>query len=63
MNTRIMVDAGFEQEVTRVRNNKCPYCNREIIMSKFKDERSRREFRISGMCQICQDETFNESDD
>jgi hypothetical protein len=26
--------------------------------SVFKDELSKREFTISGMCQVCQDKTF-----
>jgi hypothetical protein len=60
MNEDIMNQFGFQKEVTRVRNGKCPFCNKEIIMSKFCDEKSRREFRISGLCQMCQDDMFNE---
>jgi len=36
---------------------KCPTCRGEI--GEFKDELSRREFSISGMCQACQDSVFN----
>jgi len=27
--------------------------------SEFKDERSKKEFSISGMCQVCQDRIFD----
>ncbi len=36
----------------------CPTCGKPV--SKFRDELSEREFRISGMCQECQDEVFSE---
>jgi endogenous inhibitor of DNA gyrase (YacG/DUF329 family) len=39
-------------------NLECPTCGQPI--SKFRDELSEREFRISGMCQECQDEVFSE---
>jgi len=37
----------------------CPICGDNIDTSKFKDELSLKEFRISGMCQRCQDEFFD----
>ena len=39
-------------------NLECPTCGK--LVSKFRDELSEREFRISGMCQECQDEVFSE---
>lgn len=36
----------------------CVTCGDPI--GKFKDEVSQREYRISGMCQECQDEVFTE---
>ena len=36
----------------------CVTCGDAI--GKFKDEISQREYRISGMCQKCQDEVFTE---
>jgi hypothetical protein len=39
-------------------NLECPTCGGSI--GKFKDELSEREYRISGMCQKCQDEVFTE---
>jgi len=35
----------------------CVVCGKSA--TEFKDELSRREYTISGMCQVCQDETFN----
>ena len=34
----------------------CPICNKEI--KGFRDPRSIKEYKISGLCQECQDETF-----
>lgn len=36
----------------------CRICNSRIIVDEFRDELSRKEFDISGMCQRCQDDTF-----
>lgn len=38
----------------------CSWCGNEII--SFKDELSEKEFKISGMCQECQDKTFVEDE-
>ena len=39
--------------------NACVTCgNTKVADSDFKDEVSRREFRISHMCQACQDSVF-----
>lgn len=63
MNKDIMRAAGFGAEVEMVNKECCPTCCRPIVYSEFKDELSRREFHISGMCQECQDETFNGEED
>ena len=34
----------------------CTWCKNPI--TEFKDELSKKEYRISGMCQKCQDDTF-----
>jgi len=39
----------------------CTWCAKEIDEEKeFRNEVSRREYKISGFCQQCQDETFGE---
>lgn len=49
--------AGIMPEASQlVRDGSCPIC-REKVMS-FRDELSVQEFRISGMCQACQDAVF-----
>ena len=35
----------------------CPSCQQEV--SGFKDKLSKKEFQISGLCQECQDKTFD----
>jgi len=42
-----------------IRMNRCVFCSTSVNpQTDFKDEISRREFTISGICQKCQDETF-----
>jgi hypothetical protein len=50
--------AVFPEEMERVEKGLCPLCGREIKEGEFKDELSKKEFKISGMCQKCQDEIF-----
>jgi len=44
--------------VDSVEKGKCPFCGKDMKDAQFKDELSKKEFRISGLCQKCQDETF-----
>ena len=41
----------------------CPICGGEIAPESLRDNLSREEFAISGMCQRCQDDVFSELDD
>lgn len=36
----------------------CPFCGHEVDIREFRDELSVKEFKISGLCQKCQDEVF-----
>ncbi len=59
MNEDIMKSMGFHKEMENVKNRKCPLCGEKININDFKDPLSIKEFKISGMCQKCQDEVFN----
>lgn len=48
-----------EQIIDRLHNNECPICGHKINTAEFVDDLSRCEFEISGLCQKCQDEIFN----
>lgn len=39
-----------------IEEDKCVFCGRDALT--FRDEKSRKEFSISGICQVCQDDTF-----
>jgi len=41
---------------TAINNNKCVWCKTDI--KTFKDDASVNEYKISGLCQACQDEVF-----
>lgn len=56
MNKGIMKAAGFGEEVKLVEEKKCPICKEPV--GEFRDELSKKEYGISGMCQKCQDSVF-----
>ena len=58
MNKKIMMAAGFGEEVKLVEGMKCPFCKEDIVLSSFRDSLSMGEYNISGLCQSCQDDTF-----
>lgn len=43
---------------TAMENGVCPLCQKKI--TGFRDSLSEKEYTISGMCQECQDVTFNQ---
>lgn len=47
--------------VETITNNICMCCGKEA--NDFRDDLSRKEFSISGMCQDCQDSFFGGGDD
>ncbi len=49
---------GFSEEVERVNTGLCPFCRMKIDLTEFRDVLSLKEYRISGLCQKCQDKTF-----
>jgi len=60
MNKNIMRQVGFAKEVEMVEKYVCPMCMKDINMRDFKDNLSVKEYRISGLCQNCQDKIFAE---
>ena len=54
-----------KDRVTCIKEGTCITCDdaNGIIASSFRDDISRKEYAISGMCQSCQDDVFGVSDD
>lgn len=53
------IESVFPDETSKIKEGKCPFCGEKIdVDNEFKDDLSRREFEISGMCQKCQDDFF-----
>lgn len=51
---------GFGKEIDNVEKGLCPFCGSDKTKPEdFRDNQSRKEFKQSGMCQKCQDETFS----
>ena len=56
-----LIDAMFPEGAQRIQEEKCPFCGKSIDVEKeFRDDISKREFEISGLCQSCQDDVFKE---
>ena len=47
----------------QVAQGKCVKCERFILETPFTDALSVKEFSISGLCQVCQDEFFGTGED
>jgi len=60
LNKDILRKFGFNKEVDAVEHGFCPLCKQPISKDDFIDELSKREYKISGLCQKCQDEMFEE---
>ena len=58
MNKKIMKISGLGDMVKAVEEGLCPLCGNPVNFEDFRDDLSRREFKISGLCQKCQDEFF-----
>jgi hypothetical protein len=46
---------GFDRKGS-IESDKCVFCGKPA--TEFRDELSRKEYYISGICQECQDKTF-----
>ena len=53
----------FRVEALYTQLGLCPMCQSPITEDEFRDDLSRREYSISGMCQKCQDIVFTEIDE
>jgi predicted RNA-binding Zn-ribbon protein involved in translation (DUF1610 family) len=47
----------FPAKADAVKKHICPTCGAKI--TTFRDEASRKEYAVSGMCQTCQDKYFD----
>lgn len=44
--------------VKSIETQHCVFCNSPVTEDSFKDAISLKEFKISGICQVCQDKIF-----
>lgn len=58
MNKEIMKALGFGEQIEAVEHSFCPFCKNPITQVEFRDKISKREYKISGLCQKCQDKMF-----
>ena len=55
-----LITKVFPREIEAVKQHLCPICRKEIDVRDFKDNLSKKEYNISGLCQTCQDEILTE---
>mgnify|MGYP003661838729 FL=1 len=55
----------FPEKVDRILNGLCVTCDEEISLQALTQMNviSRKEYGISGMCQVCQDSVFSEPEE
>lgn len=51
-----MLDEMFNRKA----KGECPFCGKDMTNPVFRDELSKKEFSISGICQECQDNYFKD---
>lgn len=54
---------GLNEMFERRAKGLCPGCGADVTNATFRDELSAKEFRISGLCQDCQDVVFAEPEE
>lgn len=57
INKFIREGLGIDRE-GNIRDNTCVFCGEKVTEESFRDELSLKEYRISGICQTCQDDVF-----
>ena len=58
INKELMRVLGFAAEVALVEKGICPMCKQPVEAAKLKDEATKAEYRISGLCPDCQNDVF-----
>lgn len=48
----------YPEKAKLIKEGKCPICEQPVDQGELRDDFSRKEYSISGMCQKCQDDTF-----
>jgi hypothetical protein len=48
----------FPEEWENKKQGRCPFCKVIVDPDELRDELSKKEYYISGMCQECQDKVF-----
>jgi hypothetical protein len=56
MNPELLIQNGFQYELALIRAGHCPFCKKTV--GDFRNRESRDEYKISGLCQVCQDGFF-----
>ena len=53
---KVLTKLTGRDRVSSIESDKCSFCGGDA--STFRNDKSRKEYRISGFCQKCQDSVF-----
>ena len=53
-----LLNGALDMHIVNLQLNLCPICGNQINEEDFKDSLSLKEYKISKMCQHCQDDFF-----
>lgn len=59
MNLYLLRALGLNEEADLLEAGLCPFCGQPP--GPFRDELSEKEYTLSGLCQACQDLTFDDT--
>lgn len=63
VNKTIMKTLGYDMQLANIEQGLCAVCGEPVKRADLRDDISRAEFDISGLCQKCQDATFGTGDE
>lgn len=52
------IEKLFPGTTENIENKICPFCKEPVNEEDFETETNKREFKISGLCQQCQNQVF-----
>jgi hypothetical protein len=58
---KAFIESVFPGTMKAIAECNCPMCTQPV--GKFRDILSRQEYKISGLCQACQDKVFGADDE
>ncbi len=56
-------ESRYREQLLLIEQGKCPLCSELIDSDEFRDEESKHENHITGLCQQCQDRIYSRKEE